>query len=353
MPPMSHVHTSSCGCGRGIDRRGFLGTAGASMGCGAYVLWALANGAFDARSAFAAPVKGEVVRTEKFARIEKLADGVWAVIADLQGGREVMSNAGIIAGENACMVVDAQNTVEGALWVADAARQMTGKPLVWVVLTHFHADHSFGLLGHMANKIQPQVIATEETRRLLVERYITPVTDLQRQGAKQSKVPTINTARLLIPDTIWIADDEMPIDLGGRKVTVRRRAGHTPSDVTVEIDNPRVVWCGDLVFNGLFPFYGDAIPSVLGKTCKEMLTDPETLYVPGHGSAADAAGLKTYLNLLDDVEAAARKAIEAGTPATQAWQQYEIPASLGQWGKFRNDVYRFAFEAWERELKKG
>lgn len=347
---MAHVHTSSCGCGPAIGRRGFLG----SVGCGAYVMWALASGAFDAKRAFAAPVQGEEVMKEDFARVEKLADGVWAVIGTPQGGRQVFSNAGIIAGSRVTMVIEGQNTPEGAAWVSEIAQQLTGRRPLWVVLTHYHADHSGGLSGHLGGKIMPQIIATETTRRLMIERYSAGPTEEQAKGARDQNIPTVIMPRIVLPDTVMVeCDKPMPIDLGGRTAMVHCRSGHTPSDLTIEVSDPRVVWCGDLVFNGLFPFYGDAIPSQLSKTCKAMLTDPETTYVPGHGSVATAAGLKTYLGLLDDVEAAARKAIEAGTPASAAWQQYEVPKSLGEWSKFRADVYRFAFEAWERELKKG
>lgn len=349
---MTHAHSPSCGCGprpdATIGRRGFLG----SVGCGAYVLWALASGAFDSRRAFGAPVTGEVVMTEPFARVERLADGVWAVIATPSGGRTVVSNAGIIAGSRVTMIVEGQNTPEGAAWVSEIAQQLTGRRPLWVVLTHFHADHSGGLAGHLGGKIMPQIIATDATRKLMIERYTAGPTQAQVDALLQQDVPTAIIPRVCLPDTIMVdCGKPMPIDLGGRKVLVHCRSGHTPSDLTIEVEDPRVMWCGDLVFNGLFPFYGDAIPSALGKTCKAILTDPDTTYVPGHGSVADAAGLKNYLALLDDVEAAARKAFEEGTPAAQAWLRYEIPRSLGEWNKFRNDVYRFAFEAWERELK--
>jgi hypothetical protein len=55
--------------------------------------------------------------------------------------------------------------------------------------------------------------------------------------------------------------------------------------------------------------------------------------------------------LLADVGDAARRAVGKGTPAAEAWKSYEIPESLGSWALFRPDVTRFAFEAWERELK--
>jgi len=89
---------------------------------------------------------------------------------------------------------------------------------------------------------------------------------------------------------------------------------------------------------------------VLAKTCDAFLKDPDTTYVPGHGPVTDADGLKPYLRLLAHVEAAARDAHAKGIPPAEAWKRYTIPDALGDWNKFRPDVYRFAFEAWAREL---
>jgi len=55
--------------------------------------------------------------------------------------------------------------------------------------------------------------------------------------------------------------------------------------------------------------------------------------------------------LQQDVGEAAKAAFKKGVPADEAWRTYEVPASLGEYSKFRPDVYRFAFEAWYRELK--
>jgi hypothetical protein len=57
-----------------------------------------------------------------------------------------------------------------------------------------------------------------------------------------------------------------------------------------------------------------------------------------------------YLALLDDVEAAARRAIEAGKPVAEAARAYRPPVELGEWVLFSPDYYAVAFGAWEREL---
>jgi hypothetical protein len=112
------------------------------------------------------------------------------------------------------------------------------------------------------------------------------------------------------------------------------------------------VWCGDLVWNGLFPNYVDATPSDLSRHVRALLEEPAERWVPGHGSLADREEVVAYLTLLDDVEAAARRAVEAGIPAADAARGYRPPAALGEWVLFGDRYYAVALDAWERELRR-
>ena len=149
-----------------------------------------------------------------------------------------------------------------------------------------------------------------------------------------------------------IADAGEPVnlDLGGRTVSIAARVGHTPSDLTVRVEDPRVVFCGDLVWNGMFPNYVDAIPTRLRAACAELLSDVGAVYVPGHGSLADHAEIQRFLDLIDDVGEAARGAFERGTSAAEGAADYEVPGGLGEWFMFSPRYYEVAFEAWHREL---
>jgi glyoxylase-like metal-dependent hydrolase (beta-lactamase superfamily II) len=147
-----------------------------------------------------------------------------------------------------------------------------------------------------------------------------------------------------------VADEPLAIDLGGRLVRVVPRSGHTRSDLAVVLDDPRLVWCGDLVWNGLFPNYVDAVPSDLSRHVRALLSEPAERWIPGHGALADRAAVAAYLALLDDVEAAARVAIEAGTPLDVAAGEYRPPTLLGEWVLFSPRYYEVALRAWAREL---
>lgn len=326
------------------SRRLFLGGA---VGCGAHILMTLAGGSFTRRT-MAAAKTGEKVAEAPFARVEKVADGVWTIVSTpWAGDMTTVSNGGIIAGDDAVVVIEGFNTPGGAAWAGSVAIELTGRAPDHVIVTHFHADHSAGLSGYQNGEAGPGIVSTATTRSLMLNN-LAPLAEDAAPAEGENFAPA---QRLLLPDSI-ITNETGPteIDLGGKTLRILPRKGHTPSDVVIELVEPRVMWCGDLVFNGLFPYYGDALPSALGENCNDLLKDPETLYVPGHGVTTNAEGLEPYLMLLADVEAAARKAHEAGTPPEEAWKQYRLPDSLSDWIKFRPDIFRYAFEAWHREL---
>jgi glyoxylase-like metal-dependent hydrolase (beta-lactamase superfamily II) len=156
---------------------------------------------------------------------------------------------------------------------------------------------------------------------------------------------------MLADVTIVDPSSETSVDLGGRTVRIRPRNGHTPSDVTVELDEPSIVWCGDLVWNGMFPNYRDATPSQLSRAVRALERQRDTVYVPGHGALAGRDDYERYRRVIDDVERAARRAIERGTPAATGAGEYRLPASLGEWIMFSPRYFEVAFTAWERELR--
>ena len=325
---------------RGIERRAFLAATGS---CAAHLFLTLGAGTGAAKRLFAAATRCPIALREPWGRLEKLAEGAWALISTpLAGGDEAMrtfSNGGIIAGREGVLVVEGFASEEGAHWLAGATRELTGRSPTHVVLTHYHGDHSSGLAGYEASGATPVYVSTVATREDLEERS-------REQGRASAAVGILSGDRVRM-----VGGEVVTIDLGGRQVRIVPRSGHTRSDLAVVLEEPRLVWCGDLAWNGLFPNYMDATPSDLSRHVRALLEEPAVTWIPGHGSLADWAALETYVTLLEDVEAAARRAFEAGTPAADASQDYRPPGGLGDWVLFSEDYYEVAFRAWERELK--
>lgn len=322
-----------------MERRSFL-CLGSS--CAAYIyLSSAASPQLKAR--FAARPGGVLVAREPWGRIERVADGVWAVIstplAEGDDARVTLANGGIIAGSDGVVVVEGFASDRGANWIVDQTIELTGRAPTHVLLTHYHGDHAAGLAAYQERDANVRYVTSEATRSTLSSQA-------EEQGRGGEVVDVLSTADLV--------ESSAPhrIDLGGRVVEVTARNGHTSSDLTLGVEDPRVVYCGDLVWNELVPNYMDATPSVLSQQVRDLLVDRgEVVYVPGHGSIPSVAELSNYVGLLDDIEEAARRAFEAGTPSNVAANAYEPSAAVGEWVEFSDAFLPRAFAAWERELK--
>src|SRR5215203_4369688 len=96
---------------------------------------------------------------EKKVSFVKLSDNAYAYTA------EGDPNTGIIIGDDAVMVVDTQATPAMAQDVIRRIREVTDKPIKYVVMSHYHAVRVLGASAYGASEI----IASEDTRDLIVE----------------------------------------------------------------------------------------------------------------------------------------------------------------------------------------
>jgi len=273
---------------------------------------------------------------EPWGTLEPLGDGLWALISAPLADRTTLCNGGIVAGRDRVLIVEAFATPRGASWMVDQARRLTGRDPTHVLLTHFHGDHTGGLSGY--GPVHPEILVTATTRNLVA------------RGDRDGENTDATRVRLLESATIVSEEEPTELDLGNRLVRLAPRAGHTPSDLTLEIPDEHVIWCGDLVWNGMFPNYRDAIPSVLSRDVRALTREAPTRYVPGHGTLADAGDLARFLEVIDDVGQAARRAFSAGTSMATAAADYRVPERLGEWMLFSPRYFEVAFRAWERVL---
>ncbi|MCZ6918372.1 MAG: MBL fold metallo-hydrolase [Gemmatimonadetes bacterium] len=316
---------------RAMDRRTFLGV---STSCSAHLLAMAAGARPFAGRFFGPPTARQVVAQEPWGRLEQIGDGLWALISTPLEDRTTLSNGGIIAGSQGTLVVESFASARGAAWMAEQARLLTGRWPTHAVLTHFHGDHAGGIEGFGSEDGATRLLATGITRDLVL--------DGVEDGSPRASI----LAEVVLLDP----DNPTRIDLGGRTARIVPRGGHTPSDVSVEIDDPGVVYCGDLVWNRMFPNYRDAIPSRLSTDVRALVRGPETKYVPGHGPMATPGDLAQFIAVIDHVESAARRAFDGGIPAAEAATSFGLPESLGEWFMFSPRYYEVALEAWEREL---
>lgn len=321
-----------------LSRRRFLQLSGS---CAAHAALMASPFPVTARARWSGRTSGTVSAQESFGRLEEVGEGLFALISTpLTGDYTTVSNGGIIAGRDGVLVVEALQTAEGAEWLARQARELTGRWPTHVVVTHYHGDHTRGVAGYAHGGLQegayPSILGTRKTQELT----------LRSLGEDAS-----DTLRRLWADMELVeAGQGGTIDLGGRTVRLVPRDGHTSSDVSVELPDDGLVWCGDLVWNGMFPNYMDAIPSNLSKAVRLLASGEWKTWVPGHGPLASSEDMGRYIAVIDGIEETARQSVLRGMTAEEAGEAHAIPTDLGEWTLFNPNYFQRAIEAWMREL---
>lgn len=315
-----------------MNRRTFVSGC---LTCGAHVLGLANFSPTLIRKAFQAQDEEKIVVKEKWGHIEKVADGMWSLISTPFDTRDytTVCNGGIIAGDKGVLAIESFMQPKGATWLANQAKALTGKWPTDIVSTHFHGDHTSGHKGYFVEGNKPRTWLTESTRKAAEKSF-------DQRKMKDNQFENVSTI-----------DGEAELDLGNRKVKLINRSGHTASDVTIEVVDPKVVWCGDLFFNRMFPNYGDAVPSKLETYLKQITEAKDVTYIPGHGPVADVEAMKHYKQLLELVRESATKAFKAGDEINPASKAFKLPDSLSKWTIWSPDNVKRAYQAWYKELQ--
>ncbi len=255
---------------------------------------------FDAPEGFIAPPlhpAGITLETRA------LGQGVYALVAN----HIAVDNSGFIVGARGVLVVDAHINGAMARQIQAAVRRVTAKPILYLVNTNYHGDHTF---GNYAFPAETRIIAQRRTAALMA--YF--------ERNKSFMMATVNNdpsvfadVELRLPDLVF--DDRLTVDLGGRVVEVYHFGrGNTPGDTVVYEPATKVAWTGNLVVGeGTIPpiFEGDAGAYLATIAGLRRSLDIATI-VPGHGSLTDGATINRYLAYLGALIDATRRHSGAG-----------------------------------------
>jgi glyoxylase-like metal-dependent hydrolase (beta-lactamase superfamily II) len=255
---------------------------------------------------------------EKKVTFERLSEHAYAYTA------EGDPNTGIVIGDDAVLVADTQATPVMAQDVIRRIREVTDKPIKYVLLTHYHAVRVLGASAYHAQ----QIIASRDTYELIVER------GEQDMKSEIERFPRLFNAVESVPGLTWPTltfRGEMTLWLGKLEVKIMQLGrGHTKGDTVVWLPEDKVMLSGDLVEYGATPYCGDAYYSDWPATLDALAAfNPEKL-VPGRGAA-----LKNP------------KEVAAGIAGTRAfvselYEQVKLGASAG---KNLNEIYKLTYAA--------
>ncbi len=207
---------------------------------------------------------------------EKLSDNAYAYTA------EGDPNTGIIVGDDSVMIIDATATPVMAQGVIAKVREITDKPIKYVVLTHYHAVRVLGASGYRSEGLE-QIIASQDTYDLIVER------GQQDMDSEIGRFPRLFDSVESVPGLTWptIAfKGEMTLWMGKLEVKILQLGrGHTKGDTVVWIPSQKICFSGDLVEADAACYTGDAYLADWPQTLDRLAALGAEKLVPGRGPA--------------------------------------------------------------------
>ncbi len=234
---------------------------------------------------------------------QELSPGVYALLSD----KPPVDNSGFVVGERGVLVIDAHINGEMAGKIQQAVRAVTDKPILYLVNTNFHGDHTF---GNYAFPAETQIIAHRKTAERMTRFEEEKVLML---AAVDGEAAVIAGVKLRLPDILF--DDHITVDLGGRVVEIHHFGhGNTPGDTVVYVSEAKAAWTGNLVIGeSSIPFLieGDA-GAYLETVARFARTLEIDIIIPGHGLVAEQAELGRYLAYLSGLMDSVRKTVASG-----------------------------------------
>ncbi len=223
-------------------------------------------------------------------------------------------NSGVIVGDDCCMVIDTTATPVMAQDLIARIRQVTDKPIKYVVLSHYHAVRVLGASAYRAEGAT-EVIASRGTYELIVERG---EADMK---SEIERFPRLFAGVESVPGLTWptmVFERELTLFLGKLEVRLMHIGpGHTKGDTIAWIPSQNVIFSGDLVEYNAGVYTGDAQLEEWPQTLERLRAMKPEKLVPGRGPAmltpADCDKAIEYTRRwLTDLYQTARAGVAAG-----------------------------------------
>jgi len=235
--------------------------------------------------------------------------------------RGFMSNAGFVVTGDGVVVFDGLGTPALGRAIVAAIAKVTPQRIRRVVVSHYHADHIYGLqaLKAAGAEIWAQRKAAE---------YLNSSVASERLAQRRAELaPWVDEQTRIVPPDVWI-DGDTDFRMGALTFRLIYSGGaHSPEDTLMYVVDDRVLYAGDLVFAGRLPFVGNADSrGWLAALDKMLALQPAPVIVlPGHGGASrdparDFAITRDYLVYLRE---SMRRAVRELEPFDQAYAKVD------------------------------
>jgi glyoxylase-like metal-dependent hydrolase (beta-lactamase superfamily II) len=239
----------------------------------------------------------------------KISDHVY-VIPDFNVG--AVPNVGIIVGSKATLVIDTGLGPRNGQTVLREVEKISKNPTLYVMATHFHAEH---ILGESVFPATAKVIRARAEQKDIDEFGVQP--NFAARSAAMAEL--VKDAQFRRADEIF--DSEKVLDLGGVRARLLWYGGtHTNGDTLVYIEGDNVLFAGDVIMNRRFLGFNSAGSSVrawISSLDKVAPLHPARI-IPSHGEMGDGSLIEKNRTYLQALQARAAELKRAGKTVDEA-----------------------------------
>ena len=288
----------------------------------------------------------------------KVADGIWAFIAPEPKSALVSGNSIAIIGDDGVLVVDSGMVPSLTRRMIGEIKQKTGKPVRWVVNTHWHWDHNFGNFVYRDAYPNVAIISTPFTRASMADFNPKMLDPYQKRGAEIRKklherfeahknrdgsamtaeqyelmklllvdfdnaLPEFAAGRIELPDET--ITDSLTLYLGKREVDIRFPGrANTAGDLIVWVPDAKALMTGDLLV-GPIPFATGSYVADWIASMKKLDALDASVIVPGHGPVErDEKHLQQITSLLQTIYDQVQQAVNAGLSLEETKKKVDV-----------------------------
>jgi 2-keto-4-pentenoate hydratase/2-oxohepta-3-ene-1,7-dioic acid hydratase in catechol pathway/glyoxylase-like metal-dependent hydrolase (beta-lactamase superfamily II) len=280
--------------------------------------------------------------------LHEVADRVWAWT--LPDGGYGWSNAGLVAGDGASLLVDTLFDLALTREMLTAMKPITSSaPITDALITHSNGDHTHGnqLLDRSVRIIAAQGTADE------IAHGMAPEMLAMAQTANLGPVATpyardrfghFDFSGIEVRNADQTFDRDLTIEVGGRRVDLLNLGpAHTAADSVVHVPDAGVLFGGDLLFIGCTPIVWAGPIANWVAACDAMIALDAPTVVPGHGPVTDPDGIRAVRGYLAHVSEQAEAAYRKGL----SWAEAAETIDLGEYANWL-DAERVVVNVYQR-----
>jgi glyoxylase-like metal-dependent hydrolase (beta-lactamase superfamily II) len=250
------------------------------------------------------------------------------------------SNAGFVVTDAGVVVFDALGTPALGYRLLQRIREVTDQPVERIVISHYHADHIYGLQAFKEHAGAPPVWAQRLALGYIGGTTVSQGEDAQRRLAQRREAlfPWVNENTYIVaPDETF--DKAATFEVGGVTFELKHLGpAHAPGDSIMLVKDYGVLFSGDVIYKGRVPFLDSPETDVdhwlQGLDYLSALQPRPRFVIPGHGTPSDdlQQAITLTRDYIDYVRDAMQQAVADFVPFEEAyestdWSDYaDMPA---------------------------